>query len=107
MTLREGLMVDDFHEIVDLEELMEEVGVTDPNDIHDGLAVSNCPKGWWGVWDENGGYIAYFQHEADAYAFRLMLITIRQQGAAIGKRYKRCFTRAHVGSPCVHCGAVK
>ena len=65
----------------------EGVGVSVPHEIE----VSNryCPPGWSGVWDEKGGYIAYFQNEEDAYAFRLLLITIRQQGERIASRYKK------------------
>lgn len=71
-----------------LEYLLEEgVGVTEALDI-DTLTLG-CPPGWSGVWDERGGYIAYFQHEEDAYAFRLLLITMRQQGKQIAARYKK------------------
>lgn len=64
----------------------EGVGVTAPPQSRD---IPNCPLGWSGVWDENGGHIAYFQNEEDAYAFRLFLITIRQQGEQIATRYKK------------------
>ena len=72
--------------------LQEGVGVAEPE--HRAELVGddqehNWPEGWWGVWDEDNGFIAYFQFEADAYAFRLFLITVRQQGKAIAGRYKK------------------
>lgn len=65
----------------------EGVGVTETKDMDP--VNRNCPPGWSGVWDEKGGYIAYFQNEEDAYAFRLFLITVRQHGERIGGRYKK------------------
>lgn len=67
----------------------EGVGVTEPGYIHGDARDHQAPPDWWGVWDERGGFIAYFQHEEDAYAFRLLLITIRQQGERIAGRYKK------------------
>jgi hypothetical protein len=40
-----------------------------------------------GVSDEMGGYIAYFEHEADAFGFRLYLINIRMNSVTEAKRY--------------------
>jgi hypothetical protein len=71
-----------------LDDLLEAVGVSNPWVDEDGMPSNACPEGWTGVWDENGGYIAYFQHEEDAYAFRLFLIITRQQGRKIAARYK-------------------
>lgn len=72
----------------------EGVGVAGPEDRGPSLSGSRpralgWPEGWWGVWDEDNGFIAYFQNEEDAYAFRLLLITIRQQGEQIATRYKK------------------
>jgi hypothetical protein len=71
-----------------LDNLLEAVGVSNPWADENGKPLNACPEGWTGVWDENGGYIAYFQHEADACAFRLFLITVRQQGKCITDRYE-------------------
>lgn len=70
-----------------LEYLFEEgVGVTEPTDMD---SRNCCPSGWFGVWDEDNGHIAYFKYGEDAYAFRLSLITMRQQGERIGGRYRK------------------
>jgi hypothetical protein len=76
-----------------LEYLLEEgVGVAEPSEREECLTVDIAdvwPEGWWGVWDEDDAFIAYFKNEEDAYAFRLFLITVRQQGEQIATRYKK------------------
>jgi len=70
-----------------LQYLLEEgVGVARPNEVEGNC---NCPPGWYGVWDDKGGYIAYFQHKEDAYSFRLLLCAMRQNGRQITRRYKK------------------
>ena len=39
------------------------------------------------MWDEDNGFIAYFQFASDAYAFRIFLCAMRQQGEQVAGRY--------------------
>jgi hypothetical protein len=43
------------------------------------------PEGWWAVSDDQFAYLAFFQFEADAWAYRLYLVNARMNGT--GKRY--------------------
>jgi hypothetical protein len=75
-----------------LEYLLDEgVGVAEPSDRESliGDDLHGWPEGWWGVWDEDSGFIAYFQFEADAYSFRIFLCAMRQNGEQVAKRYKK------------------
>lgn len=75
---------------LDLEELLGNVCVDQPHerDRAPMETQANWPEGWWAVSDDYGGYIAYFAHEADAYAYRLMLINAVMNTHDVGKRYR-------------------
>ena len=70
--------------------LFEEISIDDPHSDRD-LACAetraNWPEGWWAVSDFNDGYIAYFANEADACAYKLMLIGAIRNGGEIARRY--------------------
>jgi len=46
----------------------------------------HCPKGWHAV-SNTSGNIAYFAHEADALAFRLMLVNMALNGTESAERH--------------------
>lgn len=73
-----------------LEYLLGEITVDPPSERDSTLRLCpehKWPEGYWGVADEQDGYIAYFQHEDDAYAFRLFLINARLNSGRIAVRY--------------------
>ncbi len=65
--------------------LLGEIGIDNPaereRDTTDPATRALWPKGWWAVSDEHDAYIAFFYREADACAFRLMIIAMRQYGS--------------------------
>lgn len=73
-----------------LDYLLETVGVDGPSERAAAFAAGNksWPVGWWAVSDENGGYIAYFEHESDAWSFRLVLINKRMNARSTVDRYR-------------------
>lgn len=77
----------------DLDELLGLITIDFPDDRdyymeHNKLTEETCdwPKGWHAVCDDNG-YIAFFFHEADAFAFRLWIINLRLNGGTVLRRY--------------------
>lgn len=54
--------------MLSLDDVLEVYSVAHPG-AHDD---EHCPEGWYAVCDDDG-HIAYFAHEKDACAFRLML----------------------------------
>jgi hypothetical protein len=72
-----------------LDYLLGEISVAEPweRDAAREAGNTSWPEGWWGVADEMGGFIAYFEHEEDAYGFRLTLINTRLNGRKTANRY--------------------
>lgn len=46
------------------------------------------PEGWWAVSDDQFAYLAFFQFEEDAWAYRLYLINLRMNAKAGRRRYR-------------------
>jgi hypothetical protein len=55
----------------------------------DGGKKLEWPVGWWAVSDDQFAYVAFFQFEADAWAYRLYLVNLRQNAKAGQSRYSR------------------
>lgn len=79
-----------------MEFLLGEIAVDGPEHRAEAVAVNDqmgrkleWPEGWWAVSDDQFAYLAFFQFEEDAWAFRLYLINQRQNGRACAKRYQR------------------
>jgi hypothetical protein len=72
-----------------LDDLLEQIVVSDDVKSARESGNTSMPDGWFGVSDErSGGYIAYFANEEDAYGFRLWLINARLNGKASAMRYE-------------------
>ncbi len=77
---------------VGLMDLLEDVSVDGPEERAEHVRFNEggpkvWPEGWWAVSDGTCGYVAFFQHEADAYAYRLFLVNVRQNARRMAERY--------------------
>lgn len=65
----------------DLGDGLTEISVMSPEDrdYAPSKAQARWPLGWWAVSDGDG-VVAYFAHEVDAYAFRMMQINLLMNG---------------------------
>lgn len=69
--------------------LLGEISVDGPVEREAAVKAGNTswPEGWWGVADDQGGYVAYFAHEADAFSYRMFLVNARMNLPAVVARY--------------------
>lgn len=76
-----------------LDYLLGEIAVDNPHGDRDRALEANpgmvWPEGHWAVSDEQLGYLGFLAHEEDAWAFRLYVINLRQNGAVAAKRYAK------------------
>lgn len=72
-----------------LEYLLQNVILDPPSERERAIKAGNTgwPEGFWGVSDENSGYVAYFAFEEDAVSFRFALIASRMGLSKIADRY--------------------
>ena len=74
----------------DYSEITDEISIDEPHQRARApvSTMAIWPEGWWAVSDGNDGYIAFFQHEADAHAFRQLLTLSIWEGGDIAQRYR-------------------
>lgn len=74
-----------------LDHLLGEIGVDGPEHRLQAIACNDgrlaWPEGWWAVSDDQFAYVAFFQFESDARAFRLYLVNLRQNAPGGCARY--------------------
>ena len=79
-----------------MEYLLGEIIVDGPTRRDEAIRANNLrsndqlqwPEGWWAVSDDQFAYLAFFQFEADAWAYPLYLINLRMNTRAGSDRYK-------------------
>lgn len=80
-----------------LDYLLGEITVDNPDGDRDRALEANpgmeWPEGHWAVSDEHLGYLAFLRFEEDAWAFRLHLVNLRQNGAVAARRYAKADKR--------------
>jgi hypothetical protein len=79
-----------------MEYLLGEIAVDGPEHREEALAFNkevgkslSWPEGWWAVSDDQFAYVAFFQFEADAWAYRLYLVNLRQNAKPGQSRYSK------------------
>jgi len=63
-----------------LDDMLEDVQVSDDWECAREAGNQFWPNGWWAVSTSGGGIVAYFEKEADAYWYRLALINMMLNG---------------------------
>jgi hypothetical protein len=77
-----------------MEYLLGEISVDGPEHREEAIKFNEFvdktlawPEGWWAVSDDQFAYVAFFQFEADAWAYRLYLVNLRMNAKAGQTRY--------------------
>jgi hypothetical protein len=76
-----------------MEYLLGEISVDGPEHREEAVRFNDgkleWPEGWWAVSDDQFAYVAFFQFEADAWAYRLYLVNLRMNAKAGQSRYSK------------------
>ena len=79
-----------------MEYLLGEIAVDGPEHRAEAMAFNkevgkslSWPEGWWAVSDDQFAYVAFFQFQADAWAYRLYLVNLSMNSKDGQKRYAK------------------